>query len=79
MHTDNEDDINKAIDILKKNKSIDYAAKKSKAIMEKAWKNLDKKIPEGDAKRNLEKLSRFLIERNLWIIDKYLDIPLSLI
>lgn len=33
--------------------------------MEKAWKKVAKFIPDGEPKQDLEKLSKFIIERKL--------------
>jgi geranylgeranyl pyrophosphate synthase len=64
-HTEDQKEIDLVLNTLKKNKSIDYADKKAKKIVEKAWKGVEKKLPDGEAKKNLEKLSKFLIERKL--------------
>lgn len=65
MHTDDVKLITKAVDILKSNGSIEYSAKKAKNIMENAWKKVEKELPDGQGKKNLEELAKFIIERKL--------------
>eukprot|EP00347_Sterkiella_histriomuscorum_P004981 403358352 len=60
-----EEELAWATKLLKENGSIEYADKIAKGIMEKSWKLVQVKIPEGPAKANLEKLSKFIIERQI--------------
>lgn len=64
-HTDDEKQIERALKIINSGKNIQYATNKSRKLMEVAWKKAQKIIPDGPAKNDLEKLSKFLIERNL--------------
>lgn len=64
-HTNDQNELEIATNILKKNGSIKFSIKMSKNIMEKAWKNAQKKLPEGQAKKDLEELTSYLIDRKL--------------
>ena len=57
--------LQEAIDILHESGSIEYAEKKAKSLLEGAWEDLEKSLPQGDGKQKLEELSLYLIDRNL--------------
>jgi len=64
-HTGDANEVSKALKIICEKSNISFAEKKSKKLVEKAWKDLSKVVKEGESKDNLEKLSKFLIERKL--------------
>lgn len=55
-------EVEKAIELLKKYGSIDYAAKLARALAKEA-KDALKILPESEARRNLELLADFIVER----------------
>lgn len=54
-----------AIFILNKYNSIEYSREKAKNIVENAWKNIDKYIPDCDSKIKLKMFSEFVINRKV--------------
>ena len=64
MHTTDRLLIEEAINILKRNKAIDYAKQKARELMLDSWKEADRLMPDSDAKKTLERFVRFLIERD---------------
>lgn len=64
-HTKDESEINKAIEVIKKYKSIEYANKFAKNIIEKAKKKIIKNIPEGEYKEKLKEIADYVINRDL--------------
>jgi len=65
MHTRNKRLISEAISIMKKYDAINYAKKVSRRLVEEAWNEIDKILPESEAKNALRALAEFLIERDL--------------
>ncbi|MEM4598144.1 MAG: polyprenyl synthetase family protein [Candidatus Diapherotrites archaeon] len=64
-HTKNKKKIQKAINLIKKSGAIAYSAKKAKDIVEKAWADLEKKIPENEGKQELKAFADFAINRDI--------------
>lgn len=64
-HTKDEDEIKQAIEIIKKYKSIKYASRFAKRIVEKAKKKIAKSIPEGEYKEKLKEIADYVIKREL--------------
>jgi len=64
-HTEDEREIRRAISILEKYKSIDYAKEKAKEIVEKSWRKIEKILPPSREKDLLFELSNFLIKRKI--------------
>ena len=64
-HTRDKEKIDRAIKILNKTGSVDYAKRISREIMQKAWKEADHLIPESKAKERLKSLVYYLIEREI--------------
>lgn len=65
MHTSNQKLREEAIAIMQKYGSIDYAKKFARKIVEESWKNVEKLLPESEAKEKLNAFARFLIERKI--------------
>lgn len=64
MHTKDESLIGEYIGILRENGSIDYAKEKAREIVRAAWENAKDIIPESAAKKEIEELVTYLVERN---------------
>ena len=62
-HTDDVNEKLEAIRIIEKYGAIDYAKRKAREIIERAWKEAEPLLKEGDAKEKLRAFVRFLIER----------------
>ncbi len=62
-HTSNSDEKIEAIEIIKKQGSIEYAQKVSQNIIKEAWEGVEKLLPSSDAKEKLNRLFDVLIER----------------
>ena len=62
-HTENIDEIEEAIKIIKKYESIDYAKRVAKNIIKNAWQDADKFLKESEAKQRLKSFIDYLIER----------------
>ena len=62
-HTDDMKEREEAIRILEKYGAIDYAKKVAQEIVEKAWKDVEKLIPESEAKKKLRSFAYYMIER----------------
>ena len=62
INEDIQEEVKKAINLLKKYGSIDYAAKLAKNLANEAKEAL-KVLPESEARKNLELLADFIVER----------------
>ena len=65
MKTSDEDLHKEAIEILRSDEAIDFCRNTAKQTMNKAWKQIDPILPDSDAKDDLHKLTKFLINRSL--------------
>ncbi|MEM4269831.1 MAG: polyprenyl synthetase family protein [Candidatus Caldarchaeum sp.] len=65
MHTSNPETIAEAIGLIKQSGADEYARKVSKTLMENAWNSVSNLLPESEAKRRLNKLAAFLVERTM--------------
>ena len=63
MHTKDNQMVEEAIGILNKSGSVDYAKKKAREIVSKAWDETGDMLPESDTKKKLMSFVNFLIER----------------
>jgi len=54
-----------AISIIEKNGSIDYARKRAKEIVKKAWQEIQDKLPNNVAKKKLKAFADFLVDRDI--------------
>ena len=65
MKTYDQNLIAEAIAIMKKNGSLDFAAKTARSIIDQAWMDLDSHLPDSPAKKKLQTLASFLIDRSI--------------
>lgn len=65
MKTSDEALHKEAIEILKSDEAIDFCTNTAKQTMGKAWKQIDPVLPDSEAKEDLFKLTKFLINRSL--------------
>lgn len=65
LQTNDEKLLIEAINILKDNGSVEYAKNRAANMMAGAWKELDPVIPNSKAKKNIEQLSQYLIDRDI--------------
>lgn len=62
-HTDNMEERKEAIDILNKYGAVEYSQNVARKIIEKAWKEIDKVLPESKAKNKIKAFANYMIER----------------
>lgn len=62
-HTDDINERMEAIKILEKYNAIDYARNVAKEIVKNAWRDVEKILPENDAKKKLRAFANYMIER----------------
>lgn len=62
-HTDDIKERKEAISILEKYGAIEYARKVARKIIENAWKDVDKILPESEAKNKIRAFAEYMIER----------------
>lgn len=65
MHTRDEKLIKEAIEIMKKYNAIEFAKNFAKELVKKTWEDVDKILPESEAKQKLKAFAQFLIERDV--------------
>ena len=65
MHTRDEKLIREAINIMKKYNAIEFAKNFAKELVKKTWKEVDKLLPESEAKQKLKAFAQFLVERDV--------------
>jgi len=65
MKTKDEVLLKEAVQILQEEGSIEYAVNAAKQIMDRAWKDIEGSLPEGQAKDDLYDFSQYLIKRSL--------------
>lgn len=65
LHTNDRELILEAIDILKRNGSIEFAKKKANQLITDAWAQVDPLLPNSPAKNKLKALVDYLIERDV--------------
>ncbi len=64
-HPTKQETINEAIEIIRKNGSIEYAKEKAENIVEEAWNSIDKKLPQSNAKNLLKELADYSVGRKI--------------
>jgi len=64
-HTKSRAKIKKAISLIKKAGSIEYAGKKARDIVSASWKELDRILPENQGKRELKAFAEFMVDRKI--------------
>jgi geranylgeranyl pyrophosphate synthase len=65
MHTSDQKLRDEAIAIMQKYSSIEYAKNFAREIVKKSWKDLERLLPESEAKEKLNAFAQFLIERKI--------------
>lgn len=65
MHTNDEKLIKEAIAIIQKCNAVEYAHQIAKSIAVEAWSEVDKAIPESEARNQLKELAQLLIHRSV--------------
>jgi geranylgeranyl pyrophosphate synthase len=65
LKTNDEALLREAIGILIDNGSVEFAKRRARDMMDKAWTELSPQLPAGKPKDNIESLSRFLIDRDI--------------
>jgi geranylgeranyl pyrophosphate synthase len=65
MHTLDETQKKKAIEIIKKYDSISYAKKIASKIVQESWNEADKILQPSEAKEKLKSLTKYLIQRSI--------------
>jgi len=63
MHTREKSLIKEAVGIMERYGAVDYAKQVARRIVEEAWAEVDRWLKPSEAKKALESLARFLIER----------------
>jgi geranylgeranyl diphosphate synthase type I len=64
-HTRDPGLISRALEILEKNGSVDYARNLARKLMEDAWREAEPRLPDNPAKKTLESFLTFAIERKI--------------
>ncbi len=64
-HTRDPKLIGRALEILNRNGSVEYARNLARKLMEDAWREAEPKLPDNPARETLESLMRFAIERKI--------------
>jgi len=62
MHTTDRKLVDEAIEILKKYDSVNYAKKLANKLMTDTWNEIDKILPESEAKKKLKAFVEYLVE-----------------
>jgi len=65
MHTSNRTLRDEAIAIMKKYSGIDYVKRTATRIVEESWSEVNKLLPQSEAKKKLKAFAEFLIKRNI--------------
>ncbi len=65
MRTADEKLIKEAVEIMKKYKAIEFAKNFARELVEKTWEEVEKLLPESEAKQKLKAFAQFLIERDV--------------
>jgi geranylgeranyl pyrophosphate synthase len=65
MHTKDHAIINEAVAIIRKYKAEDYIKELEFDLLKKAWSQVDKLLPESDAKQRLKGIAEFLVRRTI--------------
>ncbi|MBU5678641.1 MAG: polyprenyl synthetase family protein [Candidatus Aenigmatarchaeota archaeon] len=62
-HTDDMEERKEAINILNKYHAIEYAQEVAREIIKKAWNDVEKILPESEAKNKIRAFANYMIER----------------
>ncbi|EAS02845.2 polyprenyl synthetase protein (macronuclear) [Tetrahymena thermophila SB210] len=63
MKTQDQTLVDEAIEIMQQSGSIQYAKELASQIMEQAWQELDKSLPESESKYKLKLICQFILKR----------------
>jgi geranylgeranyl pyrophosphate synthase len=64
-HTEKEQDIHAALDIINKYDGIPYAKRRAETLVAQAWRELDAALPDSNAKIMLHKITAYLTDRKI--------------
>ncbi|MEM0149418.1 MAG: polyprenyl synthetase family protein [Candidatus Micrarchaeaceae archaeon] len=64
-HTEDRSKIDEAIELISKSGAIEHSRELQEKIIKDAWNNVDKRLPDSDAKNHLKALAEFLINRTI--------------
>ncbi len=64
-HTSKVELVKEAIEILKKHNSIEYAEKVAGKLIQEAWAEVDKSLPESNAKKQLQEILGLMLSRTV--------------
>jgi geranylgeranyl pyrophosphate synthase len=64
-HTEKEEELQEALDIINKYDGIDYSRKKAEEMVENAWNEVDSVLPDSNAKKVLKKFAEYLVDRKI--------------
>jgi len=65
MKTNDKNLIKEAVDIMKSTDSLTYAKQVAVDVISKAWKDIEKLLPENDSKEKLQVFANYLINREI--------------
>jgi geranylgeranyl pyrophosphate synthase len=65
MHTFEQNLRNEAIEIMKKYGAVEYSKERARNLVQNAWNDIDKILPQSDAKEKLKAFAYYLIERKI--------------
>jgi geranylgeranyl pyrophosphate synthase len=65
MHSSNQKLRDEAIAIMEKYGSIRYVKRFAEGIVQKSWREVERRLPSSDGKEKLKAFAEFLIERNI--------------
>ena len=64
-HTEKEEELQEALDIINKYDGIDYSKKKAEELVLNAWADADKVLKDSNAKTILKKFAEYLVDRKI--------------
>ena len=64
-HTEKEEEILEAINIINKYDGIDYSRKRAEELVTGAWEGINSVLPESNAKTILKKFAEYLVDRKI--------------
>jgi geranylgeranyl pyrophosphate synthase len=64
-HTEKEEEILEALEIIKKQDGIEYAKKKAEELITQAWNEVNSVLDESNAKIVLKKFAEYLVDRKI--------------
>jgi geranylgeranyl pyrophosphate synthase len=65
MHTSDQHLRDEAIEIIEKSGGVTRAKRTMERLFQTAWTTFDRTFPDSEAKRDIEQLARFLMERDV--------------